>query len=62
MENIQQYIEMALALVGAASIVASITPNPKDDEYLKKINSLLNFVAFNFGNAANDADKSPKKR
>ncbi len=50
-------IEALLMIVGAASILASMTPNPKDDEILKKANAVLNFLAANFGNAANKEDK-----
>ncbi len=51
--NLPQYIEIALAVVGAAAAIASLTPNPKDDGIIKKINSVLNIVALNVGKAKN---------
>lgn len=60
MENVQQYIEIALMVIGAASAIAACTPNPKDDEYLKTANKFVNFLALNFGGAANAADKEDK--
>ena len=39
--------EAALAVVGAASLIAKLTPTPKDDEILTKVVKALDFLALN---------------
>lgn len=43
------YINIATAIVSVASVVASMTDTPKDDEIIGKIYKVLNVLALNFG-------------
>lgn len=43
------YINIATAVVSVASVVASMTDTPKDDEIVGKIYKVLNVLALNFG-------------
>ena len=43
------YINIATAVVAVASIIASMTDTPKDDEIIGKIYKVLNVLALNFG-------------
>lgn len=51
MDNIETYITYALALVGAFSVIASVTPTTKDDEALALIRKIINLLALNVGKA-----------
>jgi len=51
MEKIQQYVEVALAIHAAASILCALTPTPKDDAFLRKVYKVLEFIALNIGKA-----------
>ncbi|AXY86131.1 hypothetical protein [Escherichia phage vB_EcoM_IME392] len=69
--KIDEYIALALAIVGFASVlvqalekIAKITPNTKDDEYIGVIkkylgyaSSILNFVALNLPKSTARVDK-----
>lgn len=39
------------SLVTLASLIAALTPTPKDDEVLMKIRHVIETIALNFGNA-----------
>lgn len=56
LSNYQNYLLIAGNVVAAASIIASMTPNPKDDGIVKKLNAILNLLAFNVGKAKNKED------
>lgn len=45
---IPEIIEGVLAIIGGASVIASVTPTKKDDAILSKVSSIIHFVAFNF--------------
>lgn len=47
------YINIATAIVSVASVVASMTDTPKDDEIIGKIYKVLNVLALNFGKFRN---------
>lgn len=47
-------LQAALAVVGAASVVAALTPTPKDDAALAVLRRVLDLVAQNYGHARND--------
>jgi len=49
MEKIYQYIEIALAIHAAASIICALTPTKKDDDFLGKVYKVLEFLALNIG-------------
>ena len=51
MEKLSQYIEIALAIHAAASLICAMTPTRKDDDILGKIYKLLEFLALNIGRA-----------
>lgn len=49
----QQYIVYAFAAVGAAGLVATVTPTNVDNKILGYVIKLLNMVAANFWKASN---------
>jgi hypothetical protein len=51
MENLNKYIEVALAIHAAASAICALTKTPKDDEILGKVYKVLEFLALNIGRA-----------
>lgn len=46
-----EWIEAALAIVGAASAVAAATPTKRDDGVVGTIASVVNLLALNIGHA-----------
>ena len=46
-DNYQTIIGGLLAIIGGFSILAKLTPTPKDDEILAKIVKVLDFCAMN---------------
>ncbi|MGL5281041.1 MAG: hypothetical protein ACRC8W_04680 [Plesiomonas shigelloides] len=52
-DHIGDLIEIASMVVAIASVIATMTPTPKDDGIAKILTDILNFLAFNFGNAKN---------
>lgn len=48
-QTIAQWIEAALAIVGAASAVAAATPTQKDDALIGKITRVIDILALNIG-------------
>ena len=44
MENMTEYITIALAVFGVAQAVARVTPTKKDDEIVSKIGKVLNLL------------------
>lgn len=52
MENlITTLFNYATAIISAASIIAAVTPTPKDDNIIAKIYRLLDLAAINIGKA-----------
>jgi hypothetical protein len=49
MEKLNQYIEIALAIHAAASIICALTPTKKDDTFLGYAYKVLEFLALNIG-------------
>jgi len=49
MEKVVNYLEIALAIHAAASIICALTPTRKDDDILGKIYKVLEFLALNIG-------------
>lgn len=47
-DDIVSYINIATAVVSVASVVASMTDTPKDDEIIGKLYKVLNVLALNF--------------
>jgi hypothetical protein len=50
------FIEIALQIVGGLSLVAAVTPTPKDDGVLLVLKRVLNCLSGNFGQAKNAAE------
>lgn len=40
-------------LISAASMIAALTPTPRDDNLLRRVIQFVNLLALNFGNAKN---------
>lgn len=55
--NYVQIIETALVVIGAAAAVAALTPTPKDDSAIAKVQGIVKKIAdvlgLNIGNAKN---------
>jgi len=51
MEKFRDYLEVALAIHGAASVICALTPTIKDDQFLGKVYKVLEFLALNIGRA-----------
>ncbi len=49
MEGYQLYIALFFALLGVASAVARLTPNPKDDRLVSKIWEVVNRLGLRGG-------------
>lgn len=45
--NYESVVAGVLAIIGGLSIIAKLTPTPKDDEVLAKIVKALDFLALN---------------
>ena len=48
METIISYVT---AIISAASIIAAITPTPKDDSFIAKVYDIIDLLAVNIGKA-----------
>ncbi|AMC34718.1 hypothetical protein [Janthinobacterium sp. B9-8] len=46
-------LQAASSVVGVASVIAALVPSPKVRGALSKARAVLDFLAFNFGNAKN---------
>jgi hypothetical protein len=53
LENINSIIEIALNLVGAFAVVATMTPNDSDNKFVDSILKVINILGANFGKASN---------
>lgn len=51
MENLNKYIEAALAIHAAASVITALTPTPKDDAFLGKLYKVIETIALVVGRA-----------
>lgn len=57
------YLTIALAVVGAASAIATVTSNKTDDKYVGYLSKAINWLALNFGEAKNaEAVKEAEKK
>ena len=48
-----EYYMIATSVLGTAAIVATMTPTPKDDAVISKIQKFIHIVGLNFGFAKN---------
>lgn len=53
LNHLPDLLQAASSVVGAASVVAALAPNPKVESALSKARAALDFLACNFGNAKN---------
>ena len=51
MEIIANIIAICMTIVTVSSIVAALTPTPKDDEWIGKLYKLIDVMALNIGKA-----------
>lgn len=49
--DFDKYIELALAIHAAASIVVSLTPTPSDDKFVGKLYKVIETLALVIGKA-----------
>jgi len=49
----ESFIAWATALISAASIIAAVTPTQADDNLLRKVMTVVNALACNWGSAKN---------
>ena len=49
--NIEEITTIVTSVVTIASIVAAITPTPKDDNIIRKIYKIIDLLAINIGKA-----------
>ncbi len=51
MDHLNKYIEAALAIHAAASVICALTPTPKDDKILGKVYKVIETIALVVGKA-----------
>lgn len=51
MDYFNKYLEAALAIHAAASVIVALTPTPKDDNVLRKIYKVIETIALVVGKA-----------
>ena len=52
-DNVNNFFDIALKLVGAFAVIASMTPNDADNKIADQALKLINLLGFNFGKAEN---------
>lgn len=52
-DKIPDWLELATAIVGLASMIAAVTPSAKDDGVIAVVRKVVDVLAFNFGSARN---------
>jgi hypothetical protein len=53
MENKEAILQIVTGVIAVAAAVAAVTPNTKDEGIVGKLQSLINKLALNVGNAKN---------
>jgi hypothetical protein len=51
--HLPDLLQAASSIVGTASVIAALVPSPKVQGALSKARAVVDFLAFNFGNAKN---------
>ena len=51
LENADNIFAILTAIVTSASVIAALTPTPKDDSFLSKARAVIDFLAINVKNA-----------
>ena len=57
MDFIMNLVQGVTAVIAAASIIAAVTPTPKDDKWIGKLYALIDLAAMNVGFAKDKAKK-----
>ena len=58
--NHEALFAIATAVVTLASLIASLTPTPKDDNWVGKLYKAVDFLAINVGRAKETGDEKKK--
>ena len=51
LNNSDDIFNIVTAIIAAASVIAAVTPTPKDDSVLSTVKAVVNFLAINVKNA-----------
>jgi len=51
MDTIADIANIATAVISVASVIAALTPTPKDDVWMAKVYRFINILAINIGRA-----------
>jgi hypothetical protein len=51
MDHINKYLEVALAIHAAASVICALTPTPADDKFVGKVYKVIETIALVVGKA-----------
>ena len=51
MDAIADIANIATAVISVASVIAAITPTPKDDQWIAKLYRFIDILAINIGKA-----------
>ena len=51
MQTIGNILAIIMAIISVASIIAAVTPTPKDDVWIGKLYKLIDLCALNIGRA-----------
>ena len=55
MQTFGNFLAIIMAIISIASIIAAVTPTPKDDVWIGKLYKLIDLCAFNIGKAKQKA-------
>jgi len=53
MIDVSTILDIAEKTIALASVIAALTPTPRDDGVVSFVRKIVDFLAFNFGNAKN---------
>tara|TARA_R100001163_G_C5059502_1_gene196199 strand:+ start:356 stop:523 length:168 start_codon:yes stop_codon:yes gene_type:complete len=51
MQTFANFLAIIMAIISVASIIAAVTPTPKDDVWIGKLYKLIDLCALNIGRA-----------
>jgi len=54
--NLPQYLEILVQVVGTFALVATLTPNSNDNAIADFLLKIVNFLGANFGTSSNSSD------
>ena len=57
MEVVANMVALVMANISVSSIIAAVTPTPKDDVWIGKLYKVIDLCAFNIGKAKDKACK-----